>query len=274
MKKTVLTLAVLVSLSGVSYIFYRLYSVSHTVTLRPIPEMPANLDAPVATREVSVSPPVPILMYHHVQNVFGGIRASDAGMFVSPKNFEAQLKWLSENGFVTVGPDYFGGPMKPSGKPIILTFDDGYQDSYDNVFPILKKYGFQGTFYPIVDNIDRSGFLTTEEIREMEKGGMRFGSHTYSHPNLAEIPTLQAEQEIYGSKKTLEEIAQTDIADFCYPVGAFDRRAENILSNSGYRTAVTVRNELNDGPTDPLLLNRLNIGNDTVFAELPSLSGL
>lgn len=275
MKKTSAIFLILISLFGASLIFYRIYSMTTGKDSPfPLPEIPSGLSNQISPGEIFVSPAVPILMYHHIQNYPGGKNPSDAGIFVSPENFESQLKWLSENNFQTVGLRYFQNPVKPSGKPIILTFDDGYQDAYDVVFPLLKKYNFQATFYPIVNNIDKSGFLTRAEILKMQAGGMTFGSHSLSHPNLTEISQQKAQQEIYASKKILEGITGKDVLDFCYPMGRVNQNAVNVVGNSGYETATTTSNEINLGKTDPLQLNRLDIQNDTKFEDFPALKNL
>ncbi|MEI7749660.1 MAG: polysaccharide deacetylase family protein [Candidatus Moraniibacteriota bacterium] len=271
MKQTVLIISVLISLSGIFFIFSRFSPALWTEFSQTIPDMPAGLDADTAPEELSVSPPVPILMYHHIRE-YGN--DGNPSIYVSPQRFEEQLQWLFSHGFRTVGLDYFRHPTPVSGKPFILTFDDGYQDAYDQAFPTLKKYGFQATFYIVTNDMNRSGFLSTGEMLEMKDAGMRFGSHSLSHPNLTQVFQGQAEREIYGSKNVLEEALGTTVDDFCYPGGANDRNVENIVANSGYKTATTTVSEVVSGPTDPLRLNRMNIGDSTRFDDLSALTSL
>ncbi|MEI8344427.1 MAG: polysaccharide deacetylase family protein [Candidatus Moraniibacteriota bacterium] len=273
MKKISFILLLFISLLGVFLIFCQIYA-NNRENFPISMEIPPNLNSQITPTEVFVSPAVPILMYHHIQDYPGGKNPADASIFVSPASFEAQLNWLALNNFQTVNLSYFKNPTRISGKPIVLTFDDGYQDAYDQVFPILKKYGFRATFYPIVNNINKSGFLTKNEILEMQTNGMTFGSHSLSHPNLTEISEQQAEQEIYASKKILEKIIGKEVSDFCYPGGKLNQNAINILANSGYQTATTTSNKVNLGKTDPLQLNRLDVQNDTHFENFPALDNL
>ncbi len=263
-----------VSLLGVFLICARSFSLLNQDNALLLPAVPPNLNAQISPSEVFVSPAVPILMYHHIQDYPYGKDLSSVSIFVSPANFEAQLNWLALNNFQTVNLSYFQNPTRISGKPIVLTFDDGYQDAYDQVFPMLRKYGFAATFYPIVNNIDKSGFLTKKEILEMQASGMTFGSHSLSHPNLTEISESQAQQEIYASKIILQQITGKEVLDFCYPGGKLNQNAINIVANSGYRTAVTTSNKINLGKTDSFQLNRLDIQNDTRFENLPALDNL
>ena len=271
MKKTFFLFRVLLSLLGTSLIMRRLFLSVQENHLRTPPAIPANLNSPVTPQKISLTPAVPILMYHHIQAYPGGQNPSSPSIFVSPENFTAQLDWLAANDFQTVTPAYLTHPEKIDKKPLILTFDDGYRDVYDTAFPLLKKYHFQATFYLIVNNIDKPGFLTQAQILEMQQAGMNFGSHTLSHPNLTTISDQKAAEEIYASKKILEQITGTPVTDFCYPGGAISQAVENIVANSGYTTAVTTVNESNANQVDPLRLNRLFIQNDTRFPDLPAL---
>ncbi len=274
MKKISLLLLLFISLLGVFLIFARSFSIFNKDNQLFWPKVPSNLNAQISPHEVSVSPAVPILMYHHIKDYPYGEDLSSVSIFVSPVSFEAQLDWLASNNFQTVNLSYFQNPTRISGKPIVLTFDDGYQDAYDQVFPTLKKYGFSATFYLITDNIDKPGFLTAKEILEMQAGGMTFGSHSLSHPNLTEISEQQAQQEIYTSKKNLEKVLGKQVVDFCYPGGKLNQNAINIVANSGYETAATTSNQINFGKTDLLQLNRLDVENETHFENLEALQKL
>ena len=102
------------------------------------PEMRA-VTAPVAKTDGSVS--LPVLMYHHILE-----SSSRLGDYViSPQQFEADLQFLSVHGYQTVTVlDILrlvqtGGPLPE--KPVLITFDDGYESTYAYAFPLLKKYG-------------------------------------------------------------------------------------------------------------------------------------
>ncbi len=271
MKKTLLIASVIISLSGISFIFFRLYSSLQRDASVTLADLPVNLDFPADREEFSVPTAVPILMYHHIS---GYPNDGNPSIYASLWSFEVQMEWLSSHGFRTVGLDYFRYPKKIDGKPIILTFDDGYQDAYTQAFPVLKKYGFLATFYIVTDDIDRNGYLSKNEISEMRSAGMNFGSHSLSHPDLTAASQRRAEREIYNSKKILEQVIGTTVTDFCYPGGAHNWNVENIVANSGYTTATTTDNDVVFGKIDPLRLNRLNIGNETNFDDVPALKNL
>ena len=274
MKKIFYPFLIFLSLLSVFLIVQRVVLTARENNNMTLPDIPANLAAPATPKELNVSPAVPILMYHHIQIYPGGDNPSSPTIFVSPASFRAQLDWLVAHNFATVNPSYLLHPTPLAKKPVILTFDDGYQDAFDTIFPILEKYHFQATFFPIVDNIGAGGFLNQAEIMEMKQAGMNFGSHTLTHVDLTQVDATQAAREIYASKIILERITGAPVTDFCYPGGFVNATVENIVANSGYATATTTVNTVNAGSIDPLRLNRLFIQDTTRFDDLPALKNL
>jgi len=238
----------------------------------------STVDQPTVTdahRKVTLPEPVPILMYHHIA-AMPSTEASQNILFVSPEHFESQLRWLAAHGYTTVSLDDVVHPVPMVKKPIILTFDDGYEDAYTQAYLLLQRYGFAGTFYLVVRDLDRPGFLNDAEIHTMQAAGMRFGSHSITHPDLTTIPELQALREIYESRRSLERLLGVLVVDFCYPGGLFNPAIETFAASSGYMTATTTVNQTNAGAVDLLQLNRLGVQDDTDIETLltePSIGG-
>ena len=150
-----------------------------------------------------------------------------------------------------------------AAKPIILTFDDGYQDAFDSAFLLLQKYQLAGMFYLIVNKIGTPGYLSWEEISEMQKAGMSFGSHTLTHPDLRKLSAASLEKEIQESKTILEQKLGQQITDFCYPSGKYDDAVLQELKKANYQTAVTTNSGISHLKDDPFLLKRLRITEKT-----------
>ena len=110
---------------------------------------------------------VPILMYHAVSDDCWGIRE----LFVSPQSMEEQLQFLTENGYTTIWFEDLPN-IAQYKKPIILTFDDGYDDNYTELFPLLKKYNAKATIFVIADRMDMEHKMTVEQAKEMSDSGL------------------------------------------------------------------------------------------------------
>lgn len=212
------------------------------------------------------------LCYHSVNDVDKNY------ITVSAQNFRAQMKFLSEESYRTIGlNDLVDG--QADGKSIVITFDDGYRDNYENALPIMKEFGFKGTIFCIGEKIGQVGYLTKEQIAEMVKSGFEFGSHTLSHRDL---PALSAEEkwnEIKVSKSFLSNELQLEIDYFCYPRGLYDQESIELIKKAGYRAACSNTPgsngiSKNGKKIDPYLLKRTEIGAiDTVDDFRKKLAG-
>lgn len=209
---------------------------------------------------------VPILMYHHVGMLPPNADAVRISLTISPELFEAQMKFIADQGFTPirildlVNHLQNGAPLPP--KPIILTFDDGYEDNYINVFPTLKDYGFPGTFFIISGRPDSNAedYLTWEQIHEMADNGMEIGNHSLTHRyNLgATFPATQRAEIIESHKRFVQELSNWSPI-FSYPSGSYNAYTLTLLRELGYVAAVTTRQGTLQA-TDALLeLRRIRI---------------
>jgi len=92
---------------------------------------------------------VPVLMYHHVS-------PSPGLVTISPENFRAQMHWLAENGYTTIGCDdlaAFLAGRQLTAKSVLLTFDDGYLDNYVHAHPVLAEFGLKASLFLVTGNI-------------------------------------------------------------------------------------------------------------------------
>lgn len=158
---------------------------------------------------------VPILMYHAVSDDLWGI----SGLFVSPSEMEKQLKYIVDNGYTPIFFEDLAN-IETIEKPVILTFDDGYDDNYTNLFPLLKRYNVKATVFMITGSIGAEHYLTAEQISEMQASGLvSFQSHTASHPDLGSCTAEELDAEMLQSKSTLAQITGKEPFVLCYPMG-------------------------------------------------------
>ncbi len=188
---------------------------------------------------------VPILMYHYISVPPAGADKYRVDLSVSPDMFDQQLAYLAENGFSTVSLYALlehlstGASLPP--RPVVLTFDDGYRDNYENAFPLLKKYGFTGVFFVVSDFINngRPEYLTWDMAREMAEAGMSIESHSRTHPDLRGRSFQFLVWEILGPIEAITHHTGQRPRFFCYPAGKYDRDVIVVLESVETWAAVT-----------------------------------
>ncbi len=175
---------------------------------------------------------VPILMYHYIRIVTDPKDKLGFNLSVTPADFDKQLQWLKDNGYTTFPlADFCKGDMPTEGKPIVLTFDDGYDDAYTDALPALQKYSFQGTFFIIKGFLNRPHYLTTTQLETLGAAGMELGAHTVDHIDLATATPAKQLAEISGSKQASPVLA--------YPSGQYSPTTIDITKKQGFLCAVT-----------------------------------
>lgn len=183
---------------------------------------------------------IPVLSYHQIND-------KDLNpLTVSTSEFDAQMKYLSENGYHTISPAQLISHLEDDAplpdKPIVITFDDGYKDNYQNAFPILQKYHQNATIFLISDYVNNyEKYLTWEQINEMQQYGIDFESHTLSHMVLTEAKSDdELNAQLVKSKEALEWRLGKKIEYIAYPCGNYNRHIIELTKAAGYKGAFTV----------------------------------
>ncbi len=216
---------------------------------------PADLEAPILPplTPVSRQVKVPILMYHHISDVKPK-NLLDLSLTVTPTMFKKQLDYLKRQKYHSITFNqlfnalYYNAPLPT--KPIILTFDDGYDDAYKFAYPALRAHGYSGMFYIITGKVGWQGQMTWEQMQTMIMGGMQMGSHTIHHVNIGQVflnSRIQAQQEVQISQMDLQKHLGIVVQQFCYPSGepfrhgsiALQQQVMNLLAVNGYIGATT-----------------------------------
>jgi peptidoglycan/xylan/chitin deacetylase (PgdA/CDA1 family) len=160
------------------------------------------------------------------------------------------MVFLKENNYQVASLDQLTELKKQGREPITpfvsITFDDGYIDNFETVFPILREFNFPAAIFVIADRIGKEGFLNYGQLREMLKSELiTIGCHTMSHRYLLELDNRQLTYEIEDSKRVLEENLGNRIEFFSYPWGGYSPYIEKIVENAGYRAAFTTNSIIN-----------------------------
>ena len=212
-------------------------TVTPTATATASPQ-PTATPSPTATQTPTPGPTpdgvvrklqVPILMYHYISAPPADADIYRRDLSVTPALFESHLKYLTDAGYHAITLDDLlyalaQGRELPA-KPVILTFDDGYEDNYTNAFPLLQKYNMVGHFFIISDfvNQERPGYMTWPQIEEMAAAGQRFGSHSRDHPSLKGQSDDYLVWQALGGKEALEEHLGQHPRWISYPAGTVRR---------------------------------------------------
>ena len=217
--------------------------------------------------EYSVPEGVSILMYHMI----GDMKNNSAVM--TEDNLRIQMQYLKDHGYhpITMQElyDYVTKGEKLPSKPVCITFDDGYLDSYTIVYPMMKEFGYPWTLFLITDDVGKSyNRMTWEQLKEMaDSGAVTIANHTLSHPKRHNLPTrAEKENEIIGANKALKYHLGIDNLWFAYPYGDYDDEVIDICKKAGIKLAVTTdagRVHVGSYPYD---LKRVYIGNNVSLA--------
>jgi peptidoglycan/xylan/chitin deacetylase (PgdA/CDA1 family) len=153
-------------------------------------------------------------------------------------------------------------------RAVVLTFDDGYENFYEYAYPVLQRYRFPAIVYLISDLVGKASswfardgrdtpmLMDARRIRQLHAAGIDFGAHSASHVRLAEQSTERVREEVFGSKRALEDLLGSAVLDFCYPYGSHDMRAVDLVAEAGYRSGVTCERAAASDRDDPLTLPR------------------
>jgi peptidoglycan/xylan/chitin deacetylase (PgdA/CDA1 family) len=242
------------------------------VSIRPVHL--AGCRPSIIFRRAIVMRNIPVLMYHRV---WSGMSDNRSKYVVHADTFRRQMKYFADSGFYTPkladalansGTLFDGGR-----KPLLITFDDGYLDTYENALPALLDFGFQAIVFIVTDFSNRTNWWDTPKhiaeaqlmgprhIREMRTRGIEFGSHGVSHRSLPLVSSDELEFELRRSKKAAEEVLGYPVQYFAYPYGEVDERVKLATISAGYDCAFA----FNSGPlhfhADPYEIRRALIGN-------------
>lgn len=216
----------------------------------------------------SVPEGVSVLMYHMIGNEPGN------AAIMTEANLRIQMNYLRDHGYhpITMQElyDYVtkGAPLPE--KPVCITFDDGYLDSYTIVYPLMKEYGFPWTLFLITDDVGKPyNRMTWDQLREMANSHtVTIANHTLSHPKLHNLATrAEKEKEIVEANKALKYQLGVDNVWLAYPYGDYDDEVIDICKKVGIKMAVTTdagRVHVGSFPYD---LKRAYIGNDISIAR-------
>ena len=215
---------------------------------------------------------IPILMYHVIAAPPPG--APFPGLYVASEEFAAQMQALRSAGWHAVTLDQVDAFWRrskplPAGKPIVLTFDNGYSSQYTQALPVLRTLGWVAD-----ENIQLSGLppsqggLTRAQVRAMVAAGWELDTQGLSHADLIAVDAGRLHSEVGVARRTLQQRYGVPVNWFCYPSGHYDSRVVAEVRAAGYKGSTTVVPGWARPGDDPYRLPRLRVLGGTSPAQL------
>ena len=178
-----------------------------------------------------------VLMYHGIVTEWSVLpkeREAGADLYdVLLSNFQAQMQCLSADGYKVETIN--GHPELLGPKSVVLTFDDGEMNNYEQAFPVLKKHRFPAYFFIIASRVGKKGYMGWDELRELHDSGMVIGSHGFSHEILTNLLDTQIEEELKASKRYLEYNLKIPVDTLSIPRGFCNEKIIQMAYNVGYK---------------------------------------
>jgi len=234
------------------------------------------------------SPPriVPILLYHSLTAYAAPRYAPYA---VDPGLFRDHLAYLADAGFTALtvrqlARGYRDPDVRWPARPIVLTFDDGFEEMATVALPALERARFRATFYVVSGTVGATSrwlkgegeaqrpLLDWAAIRDLDAAGHEIGAHGHTHRQLDVLPLLDASAEIGRSRAELELGLGRSVATFAYPHGYSSAAVRQCVEDAGFDAACSVRNALSHPADDLFSLARVMIGPGTSVEQLAALT--
>ena len=217
---------------------------------------------------------VPILMYHAIAPA----SETSSRLAVSPEAFAEQIAYLHETGFEALTAAHLAEIMagragRLPDRPVVLTFDDGFEDFHGRALPVLDGHGYAATVFVTTGWVQDAGphaagrrpgpMLSWSQIAETAQAGMEVGAHSWQHPQLDQLRGNVLREELYASKAHLEDRLGVPVPGLAYPFGYSNARVRQMARDAGYGYACAVSNTTLNGHADLLALPRLTVRRST-----------
>jgi peptidoglycan/xylan/chitin deacetylase (PgdA/CDA1 family) len=202
---------------------------------------PAPAPVVADTRSMLNKPQVPILCYHQLRDFKPGDSKTARDYIVPIANFNEQIKLLADSGYHSILPDQlydymvYGKPLPD--KPVMITFDDTRVEHFTVAASELKKYGFRGVFFIMTVSMNRPGYMSREQIKQLAAEGHIVGLHTWNHKNVKTYTDEDWKVQIEKPLNDLEQITGKPVDYFAYPFGLWNKESLEKIKGYGFKSA-------------------------------------
>ncbi|MER9233856.1 glycosyltransferase [Mesorhizobium sp. M0622] len=217
---------------------------------------------------------IPVLMYHSVSDEGP---AALARFRLTPAAFASQMAWLRANGFHAIRSEQLEGFIANRhpfvGRPVLITFDDGFQNFADHAWPTLRANDLTAEVFLVTDLVGESAqwdadsgpptqLMDARTVRRLAAEGAFFGSHLATHRAIDGLSSSDLAAELLRSRMFIERWTDRPTTAFAAPFSVTDRRLGRLAKECGYRIGFGGRHGPADLDCDPIDLPRIEIRGD------------
>jgi len=203
------------------------------------------------------------LMYHELELPGRQLVQSEPGYvryILALDTFRNQMQWLKSSGLR--GLNVSDALLYPAEPSVCITFDDGCETDLIDAAPVLREFGARATFYLTAGFLGTPGYLTADQVRQLDSLGFEIGCHSMTHPYLSDLSDAELGREIVDAKLHIERILGHAIEHFSCPGGRYDERTLATARRAGFRTVANSRFHANSSSTSAYELGRVAILRD------------
>lgn len=205
------------------------------------------------------------LMYHELQVEGRLLCSNDPGYVryvVDVSVFRAHLDQIAARGLSARSVTEWADGSRSGSNDVVMTFDDGCESDLVLAAPLLRERGFNATCFLTVDYLDRPGFLSAVQVRELASIGIEIGCHSMSHTFLDDVDDAALVHEVVHAKRRLEDLCDTTVRTFSCPGGRYDERLVPLARDAGFETICGSRPVTNQWPASSEVLGRVAVTRD------------
>lgn len=199
-----------------------------------------NISTGIADAATIISrPEVPILCYHQVRDYRSSDSKTSRAYIIPGGDFREQMQSLADSGYQSILPDqlydYLATGKELPSKPFMITFDDTRLDQYTAALPELNKHGFKATFFIMTVSLNKPGYMSKEQVKQLADEGHIIGSHTYDHKNVKTYTSDDWVDQVQKPSQQLQTITGKPVEYFAYPFGLWNKEAISKLKDHDFK---------------------------------------
>ena len=199
-------------------------------------------------------PEVPVLCYHQLRDYRPHDSKTSRDYIVPASIFSEQMQALADSGYHAILPnelyDYLTIGKELPSKPVMITFDDTRLDQYTAALPELNKHGFKGVFFIMTVSLNKPGYMSKEQVKQLADEGHIIGSHTYDHKNVKTYTSDDWVEQVQRPSQQLQTITGKPVEYFAFPFGLWNKEAIARLKDHDFKAVFQLA--ANRDENDPL----------------------